>query len=66
MAVYILKMPGLKIGGPGFKTGSPESPCGPVVKDLVLSLLWLGSMLWHGFDPWPGNFHMPQAQPINK
>ena len=27
------------------------------VKDLVLSLLWLG------FDPWPGNFHMPQ--PVN-
>ena len=23
------------------------------VKDLVLSLLW------HGFEHWPGNFHMP-------
>ena len=21
------------------------------------------SPLWHRFDPWPGNFHMPQAQP---
>ena len=19
----------------------------------------LGSLLWLGFDPWPGNFHMP-------
>ena len=31
----------------------------PVVqqaKDLALSLLWLG------FDPWPGNFHMLSAQ----
>ena len=25
------------------------------VKDPPLALLW------HGFDPWPGNFHMPQA-----
>ena len=30
-----------------------EFPGGPVVKDLVLSLLWLR------FDPWPGNFCMP-------
>ena len=28
------------------------------VRDLALSLLWLGLLLWHGFDPWPGNFHM--------
>ena len=28
-----------------------------LVKDLSLSLLW------HGFDPWPGNFHMPWAWP---
>ena len=27
------------------------------VKDPVLSLLW------HGFDPWPGNFCMPWAWP---
>ena len=27
------------------------------VKDLSLSLLWLG------FDPLPGNFQMPQAWP---
>ena len=24
------------------------------------------SLLWHGLDPWPGNFHIPQAQPKNK
>ena len=26
------------------------------VKDLVLSSLWLGLLLWLGFNPWPGNF----------
>ena len=34
-------------------------PCGAVVKDPVLSLQRLGSLLWCGFDPWPWNFHMP-------
>ena len=29
----------------------------------LLSLLWLGSLLWHGFDPWPGIFHMLWLQP---
>ena len=24
------------------------------VKDLALSLQWLGSLLRHGFDAWPG------------
>lgn len=24
------------------------------------------SLLWHGFRPWPGNFHMPQLQPKKK
>ena len=23
-----------------------------------LMLRWLGSLLWRGFDPWPGNFHI--------
>ena len=32
-------------------------------KDLPLSLLWLGLQLWHGFNPWPRNFHMPWAWP---
>ena len=27
------------------------------VKDLALSLLW------RGFDPWPGNFHIPWLWP---
>ena len=33
------------------------------VKDLALSLLWLGSLLWWGFSTWPGNICMPQACP---
>ena len=32
-----------------------EFPGGLVVKESVLSLLWLG------FDPWPRNFHMVPA-----
>ena len=28
------------------------------VKDLVLLLKQLGSLLWHGFYPWLRNFHM--------
>ena len=32
-----------------------DFPCGLAVKDSALSLLWLG------FDPWPGNFCMPQV-----
>ena len=35
------------------------------VKNPVLSLLWLESLLWHGFHSWPGNFHMPWAWPKN-
>ena len=30
------------------------------VKDVVLSLLW------HRFDPWPGNLHMVPLQPKKK
>jgi len=33
------------------------------VKDPMLSLLQLRSLLCHMFDPWPGNIHMTQAQP---
>ena len=33
------------------------------VKDLVLSLLWLRSLLQHRFDPQPGNFRMPRVRP---
>ena len=35
------------------------------VKDLALSLLCLGLLLWCRFDPWPGNFCMLWARPKN-
>ena len=35
------------------------------VKGPALSLQQLRSLLWLRFDPWPGNFHMPQAQPLH-
>ena len=31
------------------------------VKNLALSLLWLRSLLWCEFDPWPGNFCVPRV-----
>ena len=31
------------------------------VKDPALSPLWLGSLLWRRFNPWPRKFCMPQA-----
>ena len=33
------------------------------VKDLVRSLFWLEAPKMCGFDPQPGNFHMPRVQP---
>ena len=33
------------------------------VKDPMLLLQQFGSLLWFEFSPWPGNFHMPPAQP---
>jgi len=36
------------------------------VKDLALSLQRLRLLLWHRFDPWLGNFHMPWAQAKKK
>ena len=33
------------------------------VKDLVLSLLWLRLLLWHGFNPQVWNFHMFPVRP---
>ena len=32
------------------------------VRDLV-SLLWLGLLLWRRLDPWPWNFCMLQVRP---
>ena len=31
-----------------------------------LSLLSVLSLLWHGFGPWPGKFHMRWTQPGEK
>lgn len=39
-----------------------EFPGGAWVKDLVVSLQQLGSLLWRRSNPWPGNVHMPWAQ----
>ena len=36
------------------------------VKNSMLSLLWLWIQLGHMFDPWPGNFCLPQEQPKKK
>ena len=36
------------------------------LKDLVLSLLWLRTTLWRGFDPWLGKFCMPQNKKLKK
>ena len=33
------------------------------IKGPALSLLWLGLLLWHGFDPWPWNFYIPPVWP---
>ena len=30
--------------------------------DPVLSLQWLWSLLWCGFDSWPVNFHMGEKK----
>ena len=42
-----------------------EFPGGLVVKDLVLSLLWLRSLLWRGFNPWPRKCCMLWTWPVN-
>ena len=47
-----------------FKTVMNSSLVAQGVKDLLLSLLWLGLLPWHGSDPWPWNFRMPWVQPI--
>ena len=39
-----------------------QLPGGIVNEDLVLSMLWLGSLLWHGFDPWAGNFKIKKTK----
>ena len=36
------------------------------VRDWVLSLLYLGLLLWYGFDLWSKNLHMLWVQPKRK
>ena len=51
----------------GIKKNKMRSPLvAQPVKDPALSLQRLGSLLWHGLDPWLGSVHMPQARPKEK
>ena len=43
-----------------------SSPVAQQVKDPALSLQRLGLLLWRGFDPWPGKFHVPWVQQKKK
>ena len=45
----------------GFKSDYRSTLVAQWVKDLALSLLHL----WCGFNPWPGNCHIPWGQPEN-
>lgn len=45
------------------KTKFQEFPVAWQVKDTVLSPLWLRSLLYHDFNPWPRNFCMMQELP---
>ena len=36
------------------------------VKYLVLSLQWLGLLLWYWFNPWSMNFHTQRYSPKKK
>ena len=38
-----------------------SSPVGQQAKDPALSLQQLKLLLWHRFDSWPKNFHMPRT-----
>lgn len=40
-----------------------SSPVAQWIKDPILSLQWPRLLLQHRFDPWPGNFYRPWAQP---
>ena len=40
--------------------GGRSSHVAQQIKDPALSLQWLKSLLWRGFDPWSGNFQKPQ------
>jgi len=49
-----------------FLKGKQEFSCGALDKDLTLSLQWLGSPLWHGFDLWPSHFYKLRVCPPPK
>ena len=58
-------LPRAKVALPGEAMGSRDcrkkknpwsSLVASRVKDLALLLLWLRSLLWYRFDPWPWNF----------
>ena len=36
------------------------------VKGPAFLLLWLGLLLWHGFNPWPRKFYMPRVGAAKK
>ena len=56
LAVAIAVVDALEIRVSSYKRcWAAEFTHGLVVKNVVLSLLWLTSLLWFGFDPWPGN-----------
>lgn len=68
---YFSELPSLlrnNCNSPGseFKTLRGSSLVAQQAKDLALSPQQLGSPLWRGFSPWPGNFHKLQVQPKNK
>ena len=43
-----------------------SSPMTQWVKDLLLSLKWLGSLLWYGFNPWTGALSYAMGVAKNK
>ena len=48
------------------KSHMEEFPGGLVVKEPAFLLMWLRSLLWLWFNPWPGNSYMMWAQPKRK
>ena len=54
---------GEPVGENGGRIIKEDDPKVKYYSSLALSLLWLGSMLWRRFDPWPGNFLMPWVWP---
>ena len=63
--VYVQSEQSENTGGAGegkkemFKKQVEEFREAQQVKDPVLSVPRLRSLLWHGFDPWPRNFCEP-------